>query len=89
MQLRLGSQYFFYMETQTALALPDEDKYIVVYSATQSPEYTQSVIAKCLGIQEHNVRVITRRLGGAFGGKAIKSMPVSILFTFSLNKSHY
>ena len=67
------------METQCALAIPDEDNCMVVYSSVQSPEYLQSVIAICLGVPEHNVRVITRRLGGGFGGKAIRSMPVSIL----------
>lgn len=67
------------METQTALAIPDEDNCMVVYSSTQNPEYAQIVIAKCLGIPEHNVRVITRRVGGGFGGKAMKSIPVSFL----------
>ncbi|XP_010417869.1 PREDICTED: abscisic-aldehyde oxidase-like isoform X3 [Camelina sativa] len=76
-ELRLGSQYFFYMEPQTALALPDEDDCVKVYSSSQAPEYVHSVIATCLGIQEHNVRVITRRVGGGFGGKAVKSMPVA------------
>ncbi|KAL1188795.1 Aldehyde oxidase 4 [Cardamine amara subsp. amara] len=85
-ELRLGSQYFFYMETQTALALPDEDKCLVVYSSTQSPEYTQSVIATCLGIPDHNVRVITRRVGGGFGGKAIKSMPVATACALAAQK---
>ncbi|CAA0372335.1 unnamed protein product [Arabidopsis thaliana] len=76
-ELRLGSQYFFYMEPQTALALPDEDNCVKVFSSSQAPEYIHSVIATCLGIQEHNVRVITRRVGGGFGGKAVKSMPVA------------
>lgn len=67
------------MEPQTALALPDEDNCVKVYSSSQAPEYVHSVIATCLGIPEHNVRVITRRVGGGFGGKAVKSMPVSIL----------
>lgn len=66
------------METQTALAIPDEDNCMVVYSSLQAPETAHSVIAKCLGVPEHNVRVITRRVGGGFGGKAIKAMPVSI-----------
>ena len=79
MQIRLGSQYFFYMETQTALAIPDEDNCMVVYSSSQCPENVHTVIARCLGIPEHNVRVITRRVGGGFGGKAMKSMPVSII----------
>ncbi|OMO91072.1 Aldehyde oxidase/xanthine dehydrogenase, a/b hammerhead [Corchorus capsularis] len=76
-KLKLGSQYYFYMETQTALAVPDEDNCIVVYSSTQSPEYTHDTIAKCLGLPGHNVRLITRRVGGGFGGKALKSIPVA------------
>lgn len=84
-QIKLGSQYYFYMENQTALAVPDEDNCIVVYSSTQSPQYAQNVIARCLGIAEHNVRVITRRVGGGFGGKAMPSFPVSIYLYESMN----
>ncbi|XP_055833431.1 aldehyde oxidase 4-like [Solanum dulcamara] len=76
-ELRLPSEYYFYMEPQTTLAVPDEDKTMVVYASTQFPEYTHSVIARCLGVPENNIRVITRRAGGGFGGKAIRSMPVS------------
>ena len=79
-QIRLGSQYFFYMETQTALAVPDEDNSIVVYSSCQIPQYVHSTVATCLGIPENKVRVIARRVGGGFGGKAVKAMPVSFLF---------
>ena len=77
-QVRLGSQHYFYMETHSALAIPDEDNCMVVYSSSQWPANVHSVIAKCLGVPEHNVRVITRRVGGGFGGKGIKSMVVSI-----------
>ncbi|KQK12817.1 probable aldehyde oxidase 2 isoform X2 [Brachypodium distachyon] len=76
-EVKLESQYYFYMETQTALAIPDEDNCITVYSSTQTPEVTQGVIAKCLGIPLHNVRVITRRVGGGFGGKAMKGCHVA------------
>ncbi|KAK9072796.1 hypothetical protein SSX86_009231 [Deinandra increscens subsp. villosa] len=76
-EIQLPSQYYFYMETQTALAVPDEDNCIVVYSSIQVPEFAHSVISRCLNIPEHNVRVITRRVGGGFGGKAIKAMPVA------------
>lgn len=74
-QIRLGSQYF--LETQTALAVLDEDNSIVVYSSCQIPQYVHSTVAACLDIPENKVRVITRRVGGGFGGKAVKSMPVS------------
>jgi xanthine dehydrogenase molybdopterin-binding subunit B len=78
LQVKLNSQYYFYMETQAALAIPDEDNCMVVYSSSQCPETAQNVIAKCLGLPCHNVRVITRRVGGGFGGKAVRSLPVSV-----------
>ncbi|CAN6286573.1 unnamed protein product [Urochloa humidicola] len=76
-EVKLDSQYYFYMETQVALAIPDEDNCITIYSSTQIPEVTQNVVAKCLGIPFHNVRIITRRVGGGFGGKAMKSIHVA------------
>ncbi|KAL3677005.1 hypothetical protein R1sor_026953 [Riccia sorocarpa] len=73
-----GGQYQFYMEPQTALAVPDEDSCITVYSATQGPEFVQTSLGVALGIPLHNIRVITRRLGGAFGGKTTKSQQVAV-----------
>jgi xanthine dehydrogenase molybdopterin-binding subunit B len=40
------------METQTALAIPDEDNTMVVCSSVQYPELAQSVIARCVSLQE-------------------------------------
>ncbi|MED6168315.1 aryl-alcohol oxidase 3 [Stylosanthes scabra] len=73
-KMNLPSQYFFYMETHTALAIPDEDNCISVYSSIQCPQYAHATIARCLGVPENNVRVITRRVGGGFGGKSMKSI---------------
>ncbi|MFQ6653482.1 hypothetical protein Gotur_024864, partial [Gossypium turneri] len=87
-ELKLGSQYYFYMETQTALAVPDEDNCIVVYSSCQCPEFAHDTIAKCLGVPSHNVRVITRRVGGGFGGKAIKAIPVATACALAAYKLH-
>ncbi|PRQ32716.1 putative oxidoreductase [Rosa chinensis] len=87
-EIKLGSQYYFYMETQTTLAVPDEDNCIVVYTSSQCPQFLHSVIAKCLGIPESNVRVITRRVGGGFGGKAVKSIPVATACALAAHKLH-
>ncbi|KAL6880173.1 hypothetical protein ACP4OV_011738 [Aristida adscensionis] len=87
-EVKLNSQYYFYMETQTALAIPDEDNCIVVYSSSQCPETAQNVIAKCLGLPCHNVRVITRRVGGGFGGKAVRSLPVAAACALAAFKLH-
>ncbi|KAF2299842.1 hypothetical protein GH714_004434 [Hevea brasiliensis] len=74
-EIKLGLQYHFYMENQTALAALDEDNCMVVYSSTQCSEYAHVAIVKCLGVPEHNVRVLTRRVGGGLGGKGLKAMP--------------
>uniref|UniRef100_A0A0E0P2C4 aldehyde oxidase n=1 Tax=Oryza rufipogon TaxID=4529 RepID=A0A0E0P2C4_ORYRU len=76
-EVKLESQYYFYMETQTALAIPDEDNCITLYVSAQLPEITQNTVARCLGIPYHNVRIITRRVGGGFGGKAMKAIHVA------------
>ncbi|XP_047092752.1 indole-3-acetaldehyde oxidase-like [Lolium rigidum] len=76
-EVKLESQYYFYMETQTALAIPDEDNCITIYSSTQIPEVTQNIVADLLGLPYHNVRIITRRVGGGFGGKAMKGCHVA------------
>ncbi|KAL0459046.1 UNVERIFIED_CONTAM: Aldehyde oxidase 4 [Sesamum latifolium] len=85
-EIKLGSQYYFYMETQTALAIPDEDNCMVVYSSIQCPEFAHRVIARCLGVPDHNVRVLTRRVGGGFGGKALKAMPVATVCALAAYK---
>ncbi|KAL5656997.1 hypothetical protein ACJX0J_030160, partial [Zea mays] len=87
-EVKLNSQYYFYMETQAALAIPDEDNCMVVYSSSQCPETAQNVIAKCLGLPCHNVRVITRRVGGGFGGKAVRSLPVATACALAAFKLH-
>ncbi|RXH83269.1 hypothetical protein DVH24_005522 [Malus domestica] len=87
-EIKLGSQCYFYMETQTALAVPYEENCMVVYTSSQGPEYAHSTIAKCLGIPENNIRVITRRVGGGFGGKGIQSVPVATACALAAHKLH-
>ncbi|XVF05024.1 hypothetical protein REPUB_Repub05bG0135600 [Reevesia pubescens] len=87
-EIKLGSQYYFYMETQTALAVPDEDNCMVIYSSIQCPEFAHDTIARCLGVPGHNIRVITRRLGGGFGGKAVKAIAVATACAVAAYKLH-
>ncbi|MCP3968950.1 MAG: xanthine dehydrogenase molybdopterin binding subunit [Rhodobacteraceae bacterium] len=67
--LELGGQEQFYLETQAALALPQENGDMVVHSSTQHPSEIQHKVAEALGLPMHGVRVEVRRMGGAFGGK--------------------
>jgi len=72
--LRAGSQKHFYLETQTAYAVPDEGR-MLVYSSTQAPQAVQEVVARVLGTPMNTIQVKMRRAGGAFGGKATRNLP--------------
>ncbi len=68
-EIETGAQEHWYLETQTCLCIPGEDKEITAYSSTQHPSETQAIIAEVLGIAKNEVVVEIRRMGGAFGGK--------------------
>src|SRR5882724_4833031 len=64
-----GGQDHFYLESQAALAVPGEFDQLTVHSSTQNPSEVQEVIAHCLGLPINKVTVVTKRMGGGFGGK--------------------
>ncbi len=68
-ELMVGGQEHFYLETQCALAVPQEDGDMLVLSGTQHPTEVQHMVARLLGIPQHAVAVEVRRMGGGFGGK--------------------
>ncbi|XP_056693966.1 indole-3-acetaldehyde oxidase-like [Spinacia oleracea] len=57
---------------------------MVVYGSVQALEFTHYVVASCLGVPENNIRVITRRVGGGFGGKAIRAIRIASTFTLAV-----
>jgi xanthine dehydrogenase large subunit len=66
---RNAGQDHFYLESQAALVYPGEHGQLTVHSSTQHPTEVQEVIAHLLGLDMSQVVVITKRMGGAFGGK--------------------
>jgi xanthine dehydrogenase large subunit len=64
-----GGQDHFYLETQVALAVPQEDGAVHVWSSTQHPSEVQILVAEVLGLPRHSVVVEVPRMGGGFGGK--------------------
>ena len=67
--LRTGAQEHWYLETQTAMAVPGEGRDMTIYASSQNPSETQAVVAEVLGLQKNEVEVEVNRIGGAFGGK--------------------
>ena len=76
--LHIGGQEHWYLETQSALAIPGEDNDIKVISSTQHPSETQLLVAEVLALSEKEVEVEVRRMGGAFGGKETQANSVAI-----------
>ena len=68
-RLAIGGQEHFYLESQVALALPQEGGDMVVHSSSQHPTEIQHKVADALGRPMNAVRVEVRRMGGGFGGK--------------------
>ncbi|MEO0701202.1 MAG: xanthine dehydrogenase molybdopterin binding subunit [Pseudomonadota bacterium] len=68
-QFEIGGQEHFYLEGQSALALPQEGGDMIVHSSSQHPTEIQHKVADALGRPMNAVRVEVRRMGGGFGGK--------------------
>ncbi len=69
------AQDHFYLETQAALAIPEENGGYTIRSSTQHPTEIQKVVAAALGIGAHHVVCEVPRLGGGFGGKESQASP--------------
>jgi xanthine dehydrogenase molybdopterin binding subunit len=88
-ELHTGAQEHWYLETQSCLCIPGEEKEMNVFSSTQHPSETQAIVAEVLGISRNEVTVETRRMGGAFGGKETQANHVaawSALLAFHTQK---
>uniref|UniRef100_A0A2A3JVB4 Aldehyde oxidoreductase molybdenum-binding subunit PaoC n=1 Tax=Alloyangia mangrovi TaxID=1779329 RepID=A0A2A3JVB4_9RHOB len=76
--LEMGGQEHFYLESQAALVMPQENGDLVVASSTQHPTEIQHKVAHALHLPMHAVRVETRRMGGGFGGKESQGNALAI-----------
>ncbi len=67
--IKTNGQEHWYLETQSALAVPKEDHDMLIYASSQNPNETQAIVAEVLGVNKNEVEVEVKRMGGAFGGK--------------------
>ncbi|CAG8551090.1 15786_t:CDS:10 [Acaulospora morrowiae] len=78
-ETRIGGQEHFYLETNASLVIPKpEDNEIEIHASTQNPTETQLVCASVLGIMANKVVCRVKRLGGGFGGKESRSIPLTL-----------
>jgi CO/xanthine dehydrogenase Mo-binding subunit len=58
-----------FLQPECAVSTIDDDGKINVYVATQYPHYDREEVAKCLDMNEEDIRIINTTIGGAFGGR--------------------
>ncbi|HEV8198531.1 MAG TPA: molybdopterin cofactor-binding domain-containing protein, partial [Candidatus Polarisedimenticolia bacterium] len=58
------------MEQHAALAMPEPDGKVTIWSSTQTPHYLHRALAKVLEMPPSRLRVIACPNGGGFGGKS-------------------
>ena len=82
-----GGQDHFYLESQAAVVYPDENDTLVVHSSTQHPTEVQDAVAHVLGLRANQVVCITRRMGGAFGGKESQATHPAVMAALAAHKT--
>ncbi|MEX1308901.1 MAG: molybdopterin cofactor-binding domain-containing protein [Candidatus Sulfomarinibacteraceae bacterium] len=82
-----AGQEHLYLETQAALAIPEEGGRIKLWSSTQAPTAVQRIAARVLGIPMNLVEVEVTRLGGAFGGKEDQATPWAVMAALAAQKT--
>src|SRR5260370_18448405 len=58
-----------YMETQSCTAAIDPLGNLTVYASTQALFHTRGMVARAMGLADHQVTVRAMPVGGGFGGK--------------------
>ncbi|XP_062972241.1 aldehyde oxidase-like [Elgaria multicarinata webbii] len=87
-EISIGGQSHFYMETQSILAVPKgEDKEMDVYASVQHPACIQEMVASCLGVPDNRIMCHVKRIGGAFGGKLLKTALLACITAVAANKT--
>jgi len=83
----LGGQDQFYLEGHIAMAIPQEDNCLLVYSSTQHPDEVQMLLAHATKRPANDITVICRRMGGAFGGKESQASLIACIAALAADKT--
>lgn len=86
-RVTVGGQDQFYLEGQIAMALPQEDGGLLVYSSTQHPDEVQRMIAHATCRDAKDIVVVCRRMGGAFGGKESQAALIGVIAALAADKT--
>ncbi len=85
-RIEIGGQEHFYLEGQSAFAIPGEGGEVTVHSSTQHPTEIQHKVAQALGLPYAQVHSQVRRMGGGFGGKESQGNALAIACALAAQK---
>jgi xanthine dehydrogenase large subunit len=86
-RVAVGGQDQFYLEGHIAMAIPQEDGGMLVYSSTQHPDEVQGIVAHATQRDAKDIVVICRRMGGAFGGKESQAALIGCIAALAADKT--
>jgi len=81
-----GGQDHFYLESNCAVVYPGERGQLEVHSSSQHPTEVQHLVAESLGLKQHQVVCIVKRMGGGFGGKESQAAPFAVFAALAAQK---
>ncbi|KAK4101091.1 xanthine dehydrogenase [Parathielavia hyrcaniae] len=85
---RMGGQEHFYLETNASVVIPKpEDGEMEIWSSTQNPNEAQAYAAQVCNVQSNKIVVKVKRMGGGFGGKESRSVPLSSILALAAKKT--
>ena len=83
-----GGQLHFYMETQSCVAQPSEGDTLELQPSTQSPKSVQGAVCKVLNLDQNQIKLKVRQVGGAYGGKTEQSRFVPAMAALAAYKTN-
>ena len=79
-------QDHFYLESQACIVYPGENEQLEIHSSSQHPTEVQHLVAEALGLSQHQVVSIVKRMGGGFGGKESQAAPYAVYAALAAQK---
>ena len=86
-EVSMNGQDHFYLETQASWVVPDGEGNYQIYSSTQHPTETQTIIGRVLNLPSNQITVTCIRMGGGFGGKESQANPYASIAAIAAHKT--
>ncbi|CAG7832627.1 unnamed protein product, partial [Allacma fusca] len=84
-EFNLPGQFHFPLENHVCICIPKEGE-MDVHCCTQCVDFLNLQVASCLAMTRNSINVFTRRLGGAFGNKILRSAQTATICALCAHK---